>query len=122
MRFLKKNDRYFTENIHNIIYASLANLSCFFLMELLKYPSININYENANDNNNSFLIRAIENYNLKAVEILFKYPELKYKTSLFNDFSPLHIACIYFSEVKLNIIHLNAVSNMKYVCISISLK
>lgn len=99
--FLRKNDRYFTENIHNIIYSSLANLSCFFLMEFLKYPTININYENPYDDNMPFLTKAIENYNLKAVEILFKYPGLKYKTSLFDDFSPLHVACIYFSDLKI---------------------
>lgn len=98
--FLKKNPKFVEENIHEMIFNSMKDYSCFFIKEFLKYPKININYYSEKNDDDSFLVNAIEKRNVRAAEILLNDPNIEIGNKKYDNFSPFHDAIAYYSDLK----------------------
>ncbi|KAK8878393.1 hypothetical protein M9Y10_005161 [Tritrichomonas musculus] len=98
--FLKNNPSFVDENIYDIIMETFSEMSCFFTKEFLKYPGLDINYH-APNYNISFMARAIQERNSRAIEILLNNPKLDINSPCFMTLPSLHLACQFRSDMKI---------------------
>ncbi|KAK8845713.1 hypothetical protein M9Y10_020631 [Tritrichomonas musculus] len=87
--FLRKNQKFVEDNIHEILYNSILDYSGFFFKELSKYPNININYRNEDDI--SYLVKSSVDENITVVEKLLQNPEIDIDTPV-SQFQPFFFA------------------------------
>lgn len=98
--FLRMNSRFVSQRIHEIVYESFQDKSCFFAKELLKYPGIDINFQSNNEHNANFFAKAIKDRNLNAIELLLKNPKFNVNWPCFGLYLPLQFACLAFTDMR----------------------
>ncbi|KAK8843682.1 hypothetical protein M9Y10_024745 [Tritrichomonas musculus] len=99
--YLADNENFLKENINEISIGSINDYSCYFLNEYLKHPDIQLDYY-SEESNQTMLGKAIQLNNTTAVKILVeKQPDLDFTKPALVFYPPLHIACHFFSDIKI---------------------
>ncbi|KAK8834922.1 hypothetical protein M9Y10_030452 [Tritrichomonas musculus] len=101
--FLRQNPNFLLKNINSIFVCSVSNYSCYFATELLKLPGIDFNafVDIKVLENISFIGRAIQIENIKAIEIAMKYPNIDINKPCMKSYPPFLLACKYNTDVKI---------------------
>lgn len=101
--FLRKNPSFVSKNIYEIVSGTFFEMSGYFTNEFLKYPGIDISHETVDKDGDvvTFLGRAIQLENIKALEILLSYNDININSRCFKNFSPFHLACKMGVDMKI---------------------
>lgn len=91
--FISKNEKFVSENIHEIAEASFLDQSGYFAIEFMKHPSFDVNYHFNDINGSSLLMKAVQNKNNKIIELLLKNPKLDINQFAYNSMTIFHVAC-----------------------------
>lgn len=98
--FLRNNEQFVSENIHDILRLTFCEKSGYFTKEFLKYPNIDINHYFDNSQF-SILGNAINENNTRAVEILMENRQIDVNKNAFKKFPPLIFAIGSYVDMKI---------------------
>lgn len=92
--FIKKNSELIEDNFNNLALDSIYDLSCFFVKPFLNNPLFEIDYDDEDNNDISFLSSAISKKNQDALELLLKNPDVEINELSFMGFTPFQLLCL----------------------------
>lgn len=101
--FLRKNEKFVSENMIGIISPTFYDMSCHFTFEFLKYPNININdaYEFSDENESTLLGSVLRTRNFKAFEfILNRFKDININYPVYNNTPAFKYACRNLLNLK----------------------
>lgn len=98
--FLNNNPEFVEHNIYEIIISTFGEKSCFFFKQFMKFPGIDINHH-CTKYNITFLFTAIEEANIKSVEILLNDPKIDVNCPCYDKLSPIQVASKVFADMKI---------------------
>lgn len=95
--FFRKNEKFVSDNIYDIISSSFYDMSCYFTFEFLKYTNIDMNFLQAkfiDEEESTLLGKVMRTRNFKAfVFLLNKYPNININHPCYTDTPPFKYAC-----------------------------
>lgn len=100
--FMKKHPQLIESKINDFLFWSLSDCSCFFLRPILNhYDKININYHNEDDEDRTFLIKAVLESNSNAVKSLLGNSDIKLDELDSEGLSAFIRACLIEPNLKI---------------------
>ena len=99
--FLHHNSEYVKRNISHLIMRTFSDFTCFFTKSFMKYPNIDINYLEKDNNNHSFLTKAIVEKNIHAVKLLLENQSIDINLFAFSGYTAFQTACLIFPNIEI---------------------
>lgn len=97
--FLRKNPLFVKRNIYPLLDKSFLDISGYFTSELLKYPGIDIN--SSEMNNDPLIINAIRKENINVVGMFLNNPLFDVNSHGNGNYHPLIYVCSLHSEIRM---------------------